>query len=37
MKELKGAICYLKIIGEAREVAQGARDPSIEIPPMPKI
>ena len=33
MKELKGAI-FLNIIGETRGVAQGARAPSIEMPPM---
>ena len=36
MKELK-ARSYLKIIGVARGVAQGARDLSIEMPPMTKI
>ena len=28
---------YLKIIGVARRVAQGARAPSIEMPPIKKI
>ena len=33
MEELK-VPSYLKIIGVARGVAQGARAPSIEMPPM---
>ena len=36
MKELKGTILS-QIIDVARGVAQGARDPSIEMPPMTKI
>ena len=36
MKELK-ARSYLKIIGVAWGVAQGARDLSIEMPPVTKI
>ena len=35
MKDLKGAILS-HIIGVARGVAQGARDPSFEMPPMTK-